>query len=126
VGLDPFRLRTLSPDNLEKSLGEIFQHIQNDKGKLLFSEVGGKIIGFGFCYIKEADRGIGHISKVFVDKDQRGKGVGKALIKEMENYLKGVGCSFVTLNVFYPNQNAYQLYKRRGYFEYFTDMIKPV
>ena len=58
--------------------------------------------------------------------DSRSNGVGKELMKYMESYLKGLGCKYITIEVFSYNDSAKNFYKNRGYHSRMINMIKKI
>lgn len=56
-----------------------------------------------------------HISQIFVDKQHRGKGIGKLLLKEAEKYAKKLGVRNIDLFVSEINQNAIKMYTSLGF-----------
>ena len=56
-------------------------------------------------------------------KKIRSKGVGKALIKKIENYFKSIGCEYVMVDVFGYNDLAQKFYFKQGYH---TRMIRAI
>ena len=68
----------------------------------------------------------GEIVDLIVSKDYRHQGIGKMLLKEMENYLKKTGCQGVLLEVFSYNKNARVFYENDGYFERTSTLMKKI
>jgi ribosomal protein S18 acetylase RimI-like enzyme len=58
---------------------------------------------------------IGFISDLIVAKKNRGKGIGKLLIKRAEEYFYNNNCDYTQLEVFAPNKTAFELYKKLGF-----------
>lgn len=58
---------------------------------------------------------IGFISDLVITEDKRGQGIGKLLVKQAEKYFYENGCEYTQLEVFEPNQNAFELYKKLGF-----------
>jgi len=56
-----------------------------------------------------------NILSIVVDKNFRGKGIGKLLIKEFEDIAKKQNKSFITLSVRKSNKTAIQFYKKLGF-----------
>ncbi len=56
-----------------------------------------------------------HINEICVLPKERGKGIGKALIGEVESYAKEVGIQTVKLEVWSSNKTARAVYDRLGY-----------
>ena len=68
----------------------------------------------------------GRVTELVVNKDCRGKGIGKSLMQEIEDYFRSVGCKGILIDVFAYNENAYKLYKRLGYFDRSIEMMKKI
>ena len=68
----------------------------------------------------------GRITELIVTNNTRSKGVGKELIKTMENYLKSIGCLYISIEVFAYNKNAIDFYTKGDYHYRCIDMIKKV
>lgn len=58
---------------------------------------------------------VGFISDLVVTKNERGKGIGKALLAHAEKFFKDGGCEYTQLEVFAPNAQAFELYKKSGF-----------
>jgi ribosomal protein S18 acetylase RimI-like enzyme len=61
------------------------------------------------------NNGIGHIGAMWTSPDVRGKGVGKALMHQVLEYLQDQGCQTIKLTVTETNQVAINLYKGLGF-----------
>ena len=55
-----------------------------------------------------------YIDDLCVDKNCRGKGIGKKLFDYVLEYAKKLGCYNLTLNVWEGNDSAMQFYKNIG------------
>lgn len=66
----------------------------------------------------------GRITELYVEDDYRGKGVGKLLMEKLEEYFKVKGCGFIRVEVFEPNKDAHEFYKKMGYGDRNIDMLK--
>ena len=80
-----------------------------------------KVLGYGFCIIKEydhdpviADHTELYIDDLCVDETCRGKGIGKALYNAILKYAKLRKCYNVTLNVWSCNDSAMKFYESLG------------
>ncbi|MBR2449698.1 MAG: GNAT family N-acetyltransferase [Clostridia bacterium] len=78
-------------------------------------------IGYAFCAIKEEKgsenlRAIKnfYIEDLCVNKNLRGKGIGKSLYEYALSVAKKIGCYHLTLNVWHLNQNAVKFYEKLG------------
>jgi ribosomal protein S18 acetylase RimI-like enzyme len=56
-----------------------------------------------------------HVEVLAVEANAQGRGVGPALMDAIEQWAKGRGHAWVTLNVFHGNTRARALYDRLGY-----------
>jgi GNAT superfamily N-acetyltransferase len=59
-----------------------------------------------------------NVHDIAVDPEQRGKGVGQALLKALEEYAQQLGCCKLTLEVLSGNSVAKQSYARFGFEQY--------
>lgn len=59
--------------------------------------------------------GVGHIHELFVFEGRRGKGIGRALVQEIESFCKGKGCHKITMRTSERHKAAFELYKKLGY-----------
>jgi len=96
--------------------------IESDDHIVLVSEDEGKLIGFlsGKMKKKPSHRTgvtLAKVDHLFVDMEHRGKGVGKALMKEFEVWAKGKGASRALLYSMKKNQPANDFYTSRGFEE---------
>lgn len=66
----------------------------------------------------------GRVLDLFVLDSHRGFGVGKKLMKSMEDYFKNKKCTAVRVEVFSPNEKTHEFYKRLNYKDRTTDMIR--
>ncbi len=84
-----------------------------------------KIVGFVIAVVRELTKIdrieqkrpmiTGEITELYVDKSQRGRGLGKKLMKEAEAFLRSKRCGYARLWVFEPNRRARDFYRRIGY-----------
>lgn len=57
----------------------------------------------------------GYISRIIVDKQTQGKGIGKKLMLEAEKWAANHHYERIGLNVFLANERAYKFYQQLGY-----------
>lgn len=81
----------------------------------------GKVEGHAFCQIIEIknhlllqDIKTLYIDDICVDRQARGKHIGKALYEHVIDYAREIGCNNVTLNVWEGNDPALSFYKSMG------------
>ena len=66
----------------------------------------------------------GRITELVVDKESRGKGIGKKLLNAMKDYLKSIDCEKILIAVFGYNESAIRFYKENGFHTRMMDMIE--
>ena len=109
---------------LKKNEGKCFLAIENDKAI-------GLIMGLVTKYDEEDYLDYkcprkGRITELIVTKNTRSKGIGKLLINKMEEYLKSIGCLYISIEVFAYNKHAIDFYTKGNYHARCIDMIKKV
>lgn len=93
-----------------------------DKTKPIFVAVDGETVaGYCFCVLKDyrgsgvqTDRVEVYIDDLCVDESRRGSGVATALYRHVTDYAKGLGCAFISLNVWCGNESAMKFYEKMG------------
>lgn len=81
----------------------------------------GKVVGF-FCYSLDLSTNVGMLKFVIVDPLNRGKGLGKEMLKLAAEYaFKITKADAVQLNVFAENTRAKKCYESVGFTERKTD-----
>ena len=100
---------------------QVIAMLDSSKTPIFVAVRGAKVVGYGFCVIKEhkndpviADHTELYIDDLCVDEGCRGSGVGKAIYEEILRYAKMRRCYNVTLNVWSCNENAMAFYKALG------------
>lgn len=115
---------------LKKTLREV----SKGDGFFYIAEVEGKIAGFVSGLICKASKIqiietkrkelYGFITEIYVESSYWGSGVAKLLMNEAEKYLKGKGCTCISLDVFAPNGRARRFYEKSGYLERSVTLVK--
>ena len=78
----------------------------------LVAEVKGKVIGYVMAYSRDEE---GEIVSISVMPEFRRKGIGRKLMEEAIEYLKGKGVTKVGLEVRKGNEEAIDFYERLGF-----------
>ena len=93
----------------------------NDDSKPIFVFDDGEVLGYAFCQVSEIknnqlleDIKTLYIDDICVDKNSRGKHVGKTLYEYVRDYAKSIGCNNITLNVWEGNEPALRFYRSMG------------
>lgn len=116
----------------EQYFKEKLEEVKKYNGKILLYEEDGTIVGLVIGFINnEKEETIeykvpkrGRITELVVSEKMRSKGIGTILLKEMEKYLKSVGCIDVLLGVLSYNEDAIEFYEKNGYHMHTIDMVK--
>ena len=116
----------------EKYFEKTIEEVKKDNGKILLYKDNEKIVGLivGIINNDEIDKydfkapKRGRITELIVDKEYRGKQIGKQLLNEMKIYLKSIGCEKILIEVFGYNEGAIKFYKENGFHIRMIDMIE--
>lgn len=100
---------------------ELLNLIKDNDRPIFVAEENGAVSGYAFCVIIQhkndnilTDIKTLYIDDLCVDKEIRGKHIGKTLYDYVLNYAKEIGCYNVTLNVWACNKNAMKFYEKCG------------
>ena len=104
-----------------------------DRGGFLVAETRGEIVGFVVGIVRattpEDELEVvpttrGRVEELYVRSSDRGAGIGRALMAEIETWFRSEGCDVVNVEVFAPNDGARRFYRRLGYVPRDIDHIK--
>ena len=133
--IDPIKRVQNLPGFAEADLLDTLSDLEKNEGRILLAESEGKAIGYitGIIW-KQPERvrleiGLhktGEVMDLYVDEEYRGLGVGKKLMQEAEEYFKKSGCDSMWLQVFEPNKNAHEVYKKYGFVDREIGMLKQL
>lgn len=135
VEIDPEKIQVLPGCYREHYFRFTMDSIAAQEGRLLLAVRHGKAVGLiaGVIETKDdADRLTnrcpkrGRITELVVEPSARGSGAGKALLREMEACLRRMGCAYIAIDVFGPNRNALEFYRRNGYEIRNVEVMKKV
>lgn len=124
ISIDEDNLDRLHQEYRDKMAVLDLEEVKNNNGKCYLAVENEKAIGLIMGYVRTYDEydyldykcpKSGEISELIISKEARGKGIGKQLMKKMENYFKSIDCEYVFLDVFAYNKNAVEFYKKEGY-----------
>jgi ribosomal protein S18 acetylase RimI-like enzyme len=114
---------------------KLIRDTKTKQGIIYVAEINEDIVGFIGGYIEKQTEDelmeskkavLGVISEFFVIEKYRSKGVGQALIKEVEMFFKESGCTLIRLGVFAPNKLARDFYTKQGYQDWNINMTKEL
>lgn len=133
--LDPLRRVINSPGFTELSLNETLENVKKYHGKILFAVSENSIVGYAVGVIwKQSEKNIleigphklGEVLDIYLRSEFRGKGIGRKMIRMMENYFKNENCDSMWISVFAPNTNAHEMYKKCGFKDREIGMLKQL
>lgn len=104
---------------LRSAMQALLDHPQH--GRLMLIERGGALAGYfalGFCFSLEFGGRFGLLDELYVLPAQRGGGIGKRALKEVEAVCRAEGMPCVRLEVSDDNPHARGIYHRNGYVEH--------
>jgi len=135
IPLDPLERLIKNPGYGVKSVENIENDVRNKQGKWILACDGDKIIGWIIgLVVKNSEvellslkpSKLGRVTELYIDDAYRSQGIGKMLIEQIEQYLKSLDCDYIFIEVFIPNVNAHEFYKKLGYTDRNLDMIKKI
>ena len=135
VSIDKDGLDQVHPEYHEKMALIDLEEVRNYNGKCYLAIEDDKAIGLIMGTIIEFDKydyldykcpKEGEITELIVTSKVRSSGVGKELMKQMENYFISQGCEYVLVDIFAYNENAIGFYERRGYHNIKNNDIKKL
>ncbi len=120
----------------ELEIENTLKDLNKNKGRIWFAMDGNTKIGcvIGIAWNKQPEKSrleigphkLGEVMHLYVEKEYRGKGIGKQLLSLIENYFRKENCDSVWLDVFSPNINAHELYKKVGFVDRQIGMLKDL
>lgn len=124
VSIDKDELDRVHPEYREKMAILDLEEVRNYDGKCYLAIENDKAIGLimgiipgydEFDYLDYKCPKRGEITELVVSKNIRSKGIGRELMKVMEDYFKENHCEYVLVDVFAYNENAIKFYEKSGY-----------
>lgn len=106
------------------------QELLNSHCHYFFVKDGDKIIGYLKFNTGEAQNELKEVNgieleRIYLVKNEQGKGIGKTLLDFAENYAKQLDKNYIWLGVWEHNLDAIRLYERVGY-QKFDTHIYPI
>lgn len=104
ISIDEDNLDRLHPEYRDKMAVLDLEEVKKNNGKCYLAVENEKAIGLIMGYVRTYDEydyldykcpKSGEISELIISKEARGKGIGKQLMKKMENYFKSIDCEYV-------------------------------
>lgn len=128
-------LMIVKDDYGKELLERTLANAEANQGVIYVAEIEDKVVGFIAGIIKtlgeEPDddckvHKMGRVSELFVTQSARGQGIGKELMQVLLDYFTNQSCYKVNIEVFAPNQDAYDFYKKLGFQARNYDLVKVI
>ncbi len=120
-------------DMAPRHLRELLARFQKQPGGILVAEEAGQIVGFVSLWLEPEPEGYwttlagyAYISDLLVLPEQRGHGLGRALLAEAETLARQLGATALKINVLARNAVAWGLYHSAGFRDYEITLLKPL
>ena len=124
ISIDKDNLDQIHKDYRELMALHDLKEVKEYNGKCFLAVIDDKVVGLVMGIIPEygeydyldykcPKRGV--ITELVVTKNIRSKGIGKELMKRIEEYFIAQGCEYVLIDVFAYNNRALEFYDRNGY-----------
>lgn len=133
--IDPLKRLRRRPGYGKKCIENLLKKIKKQNGAIFLAKEKDIPLGFIAGIIEKQDKDEllgtvpskpGFILELIVSAKYRRKNVGSLLMKKIEEYFHEQGCDVVLVEVFKPNKLAYDFYKKLGYIDRSTEMIKKM
>lgn len=125
VAIDDWHLNIMTPEYREKYFEKTCKECLKGEGKIFLAvDENDKAIGLICGNITERDEydkidytcpKTGNVEELIVTKETRCGGVGKELLKHIEDYYKSIGCEYCHIDVFEPNILGKNFYDKHNY-----------
>ena len=124
ISIDKDNLDQIHEDYRELMALYDLKEVKENNGKCFLAVIDDKVVGlvmgtipqygdFDYLDYKCPKRGV--ITELVVTKNIRSKGIGKGLMKRIEEYFLAQGCEYVLIDVFAYNNKALDFYDKNGY-----------
>ena len=109
------------PNALKYTQSALEELLKDESKPIFVADDNGSVAGYCFCQIRDytgstalTDRKELYIDDLCVDETRRGQHIGSVLYDHAVAYAKGIGCAFLTLNVWCGNDSAMRFYEKMG------------
>ena len=114
-------------------IAEMLRKVDATGGQILVATSGTVLAGYATVLLKVASEDLDDgdlvyslINDLYVSERFRGQGIGKAIVKAAENFVRDAGGRWLRLSVLAGNTNARRLYEALGFAELYVDFEKDL
>lgn len=124
IDIDDWHTQIMSQEYREKYFQLDMEKVKKQNGKVYLAVTNDSVLGLVIGVVDEKDSideltndcaKTGSILELIVNSNERGNGIGKLLLNQIESYFKSVDCVRINIEVFGPNQSALNFYKKNDY-----------
>lgn len=124
IDIDDWHTQIMSQEYREKYFQLDMEKVKKQNGKVYLAVNNDSVLGLVIGVVDEKDSideltndcaKTGSILELIVNSNERGNGIGKLLLNQIESYFKSVDCVRINIEVFGPNQSALNFYKKNDY-----------
>mgnify|MGYP001038625161 FL=1 len=124
IDIDNWHTQILLPEYREEIFKMDMNKVKGQNGKIYLSIENNILIGLIIGVVEEKDEidkltndcaKTGIILELVVKNGVRGQGIGKTLLKKIEEYFKSINCKRINIEVFGPNKKGLNFYERNDY-----------
>lgn len=105
------------------------ERMQAEGQHVLLAGMDGRVVGLASLFLRHvisADAPFARLAALVVRGDQRGEGVGSALVAEVEGIARRAGCSEIEVTSGLHRPAAHEFYLARGFTEKPRRFVKPL
>jgi len=118
----------------EPRSSEFFEHLlANQESKVFVADTGTELVGVATALMRSAPdfalfihQSWGVLDNIAVSRERRRRGVGAALMREAEHWVRARGANWIELGVYEFNRDARSFYEALGYAPVLTKLRKPL
>ena len=124
IDIDDWHTQVMLPKYREKIFEMDINKVKKQNGKIYLSVDNGIVIGLIIGIVEEKDEidkltndcaKTGSVLELVVKSNIRGNGIGKSLLKRIEEYFKSINCKRINIEVFGPNKKGLNFYEMNNY-----------
>ena len=124
IDIDDWHTQIMLPEYREKYFKMDIEKVKNQDGKIYLEIENNTVNGLIIGVVEEKDDidkltndcvKTGSVIELIVKNNIRGNGIGKNLLKKLEEYFKSINCKRINIEVFGPNKKGLNFYGKNDY-----------